>query len=165
MKSLAELSADAGRQLIGVFTDIDDTLTTDGQLTAAAYNAMERLRDSGLAVVPITGRPAGWCDLIARLWPVDGVVGENGAFYFHYDRGNRKMCRYYADDVESRRDNSERLMALGDAVLSAVPGPASRLTRPIARPIWRSTFARMSRLWTSRPLRRLLLFSRKVGRR
>jgi HAD superfamily hydrolase (TIGR01484 family) len=122
MKSLAELSADACRQLIGVFTDIDDTLTTDGQLPAAAYNAMERLRDSGLAVVPITGRPAGWCDLIARLWPVDGVVGENGAFYFHYDRGNRKMCRYYADDVASRRHNSERLIALGDAVLSAVPG-------------------------------------------
>ena len=43
---------------------------------------MERLRESGLAVVPITGRPAGWCDLIARLWPVDGVVGENGAFIF-----------------------------------------------------------------------------------
>lgn len=122
MKSLAELSADACRQLIGVFTDIDDTLTTDGKLPAAAYNAMERLRDSGLAVVPITGRPAGWCDLIARLWPVDGVVGENGAFYFHYDRGNRKMCRYYADDVASRRHNSERLIALGDAVLSAVPG-------------------------------------------
>ena len=79
------------------------TLTTDGQLPSASYNAMERLRDSGLAVVPITGRPAGWCDLIARLWPVDGVVGENGAFYFHYDRDNRKMRRYYADNVASRR--------------------------------------------------------------
>ena len=122
MKPLEELSADAGRRLIGVFTDIDDTLTTDGQLPSASYNAMERLRDSGLAVVPITGRPAGWCDLIARLWPVDGVVGENGAFYFHYDRGNRKMRRYYADNVASRRHKSERLTALGDAVLSAVPG-------------------------------------------
>ena len=122
MKPLVELSPDAGRGLIGVFTDIDDTLTTDGQLPAASYSAMERLRDNGLAVVPITGRPAGWCDLIARLWPVDGVVGENGAFYFHYDRGNRKMRRYYADDATSRQRNSERLKALGDAVLSAVPG-------------------------------------------
>ncbi|MEL0133134.1 MAG: HAD-IIB family hydrolase [Rhodobiaceae bacterium] len=122
MRPLVELSPDVGRGLIGVFTDIDDTLTTDGQLPAASYSAMERLRENGLAVVPITGRPAGWCDLIARLWPVDGVVGENGAFYFHYDRGNRKMRRYYADDATSRRRNSERLKALGDAVLSAVPG-------------------------------------------
>jgi hypothetical protein len=63
MKPLAEFSADAGRRLTGVFTDIDDTLTSDGQLPAKSYSAMERLRDSGLAVVPITGRPAGWCDL------------------------------------------------------------------------------------------------------
>ena len=55
MKPLAELSTDAGRRLIGVFTDIDDTLTTDGQLLAESHNAMERLSDSGLAVVPITG--------------------------------------------------------------------------------------------------------------
>jgi HAD superfamily hydrolase (TIGR01484 family) len=122
MKPLAEFSADAGRRLTGVFTDIDDTLTSDGQLPAKSYSAMERLRDSGLAVVPITGRPAGWCDLVARLWPVDGVVGENGAFYFHYDRSNRKMRRYYADDEASRQRNSERLKSLGKQVLDAVPG-------------------------------------------
>ena len=74
----------------GVFTDIDDTLTTDGQLTAEAYTAMERLRSMGLIVVTVTGRPAGWCDHIARMWPVDGVVGENGAFYFRYDRKKRR---------------------------------------------------------------------------
>ena len=81
MRSLATFPL-AQRQIIkGVFTDIDDTLTTDGQLTAQAYTALEQLRALGLAVVPITGRPAGWCDHIARMWPVDGVVGENGAFY------------------------------------------------------------------------------------
>ena len=69
----------------GLFLDIDDTLTTDGRLPAHAYAAMERLHDAGLLVVPITGRPAGWCDHIARMWPVDGVVGENGAFYFRHD--------------------------------------------------------------------------------
>ena len=60
----------------GVLTDIDDTLTTHGRLTPRAYAALARLQDAGRLVVPITGRPAGWCDHIARMWPVDGVVAE-----------------------------------------------------------------------------------------
>ena len=56
--------------LVGVFTDIDDTLTTEGQLTAEAYAAIEKLHKAGLKTIPITGRPAGWCDHIARMWPV-----------------------------------------------------------------------------------------------
>jgi HAD superfamily hydrolase (TIGR01484 family) len=68
-----------------VLTDIDDTLTTDGRLEAVAYSALERLRDAGLLVIPVTGRPAGWCDHIARMWPVDAVLGENGAFWFRME--------------------------------------------------------------------------------
>jgi hypothetical protein len=64
-----------------VLTDIDDTLTTEGRLPAASYEALERLQRAGLAVIPITGRPAGWCDMIVRFWPVDAVVGENAAVY------------------------------------------------------------------------------------
>jgi HAD superfamily hydrolase (TIGR01484 family) len=66
----------------GVCLDIDDTLSTDGKLTAQAFSALWKLKEAGLKVVPITGRPAGWCDHIARFWPVDAVVGENGAFTF-----------------------------------------------------------------------------------
>ena len=62
----------------GVLADIDDTVTTEGKLTSQAYGALERLQRAGKLVVPITGRPAGWCDHIARMWPVAGVVGENG---------------------------------------------------------------------------------------
>ncbi len=62
--------------------DIDDTLTREGKLLDCAYAALWRLKEAGLAVIPVTGRPAGWCDLIARQWPVDGVVGENGALAF-----------------------------------------------------------------------------------
>ena len=91
MKPLADFASETARNLHGVFTDIDDTLTSDGYLPAISYTAMERLQEAGLIVVPITGRPAGWCDLVARLWPVNGVVGENGAFYFHYDRKKKKM--------------------------------------------------------------------------
>jgi len=122
MKPFSEFPAEAGRHLKGVFTDIDDTLTRDGRLPARAYSAMERLQAAGLAVVPITGRPAGWCDLIARLWPVDGVVGENGAFYFHYDRETKKMFRHYVDTPTDRQRNYQRLMRLGQTILAAVPG-------------------------------------------
>lgn len=108
----------------GVFADIDDTLTTDGTLTAAAYSALERLRNAGVRVFPITGRPAGWCDHIARMWPVDAVVGENGAFYFRYDKTSQRMIRSYVDTAEDRSANRTRLAAISKAVLAEVPGAA-----------------------------------------
>ncbi len=115
---------DIWRGIRGVFCDIDDTITTNGRLTAGVFDAMERLRAAGLLCVPITGRPAGWCDMIARQWPVDAVVGENGAFYFHYDEAARRMIRTYADCSETRARNARKLEAIRDEVLDAVPGAA-----------------------------------------
>ena len=107
-----------------VFSDIDDTLTTDGQLTAQAYTALEQLRRAGLRVILITGRPAGWCDHIARMWPVDAVIGENGAFYYWHDRAARKLkCRHLL--IESARQaHSAKLAAVRDTILREVPGCA-----------------------------------------
>ncbi len=124
MRPLSEFGLDARRAIRGVFADIDDTLTTDGRLTAEAYAAMERLKRAGLLMVPITGRPAGWCDHIARMWPVDGVVGENGAFYFHYDPGQRVMRRRFVDDAPTRAARRDRLQAIAAEILRAVPGSA-----------------------------------------
>ncbi len=124
MKPLSTFHESARARIRGVFTDIDDTLTTSGKLTAEAYAAMEHLQSAGIAVIPITGRPAGWCDHIARMWPVDGVVGENGAFYFHYDQENRRMNRRYVDTDDVRMANRERLAALGRQIVAAVPGSA-----------------------------------------
>jgi hypothetical protein len=124
MQPLDSFAAAARRRIRGVFTDIDDTLTTDGRLTAAAYGALERLRAAGLIVVPITGRPAGWCDHIARMWPVDAVVGENGAFYFRYDAAARKLLKRFLAPAAERANNRQRLAALRDRILAAVPGAA-----------------------------------------
>jgi HAD superfamily hydrolase (TIGR01484 family) len=107
-----------------ILTDIDDTLTLHGRLPASAYKAMEDLHEAGLIVVPITGRPAGWCDHIARMWPIDGIVGENGAFYFRYDDRGRKMLRVYGQPAEERRANNKRLKALGQRILNEFPGTA-----------------------------------------
>jgi HAD superfamily hydrolase (TIGR01484 family) len=65
--------------LFGVFTDIDDTLTTDGAITPDALQALTDLKAAGLSVVAITGRPVGWSEPFAAQWPVDAIVAENGA--------------------------------------------------------------------------------------
>ena len=91
MRPIAQMPRDVAAKIRCVFADIDDTLTTNGRLPAAAYAALERLQGGGISVAPITGRPAGWCDMIARFWPVAGVVGENGALYFSYDSSARRM--------------------------------------------------------------------------
>jgi HAD superfamily hydrolase (TIGR01484 family) len=123
-RPIATSCHDDWKPLRYIFTDIDDTLTTDGQLTASVYQTLETLSRSGLDVIPVTGRPAGWCDMIARFWPVRAVVGENGAFYFCYDRDARSMHRVFSDDQATRLANKQRLVAICDAVLAAVPGAA-----------------------------------------
>ena len=107
-----------------ILTDIDDTLTLAGKLPASAYNALWRLSAAGYQVVPVTGRPAGWCDLIARQWPVAGVVGENGAFYFRYDEGRKVMDRRYWKTAEERLGDQRRLTTIRNTALATVPGCA-----------------------------------------
>jgi HAD superfamily hydrolase (TIGR01484 family) len=121
LQPLDSFPAAAARELRVVMTDIDDTITTDGRLEAAAYAALERLAAAGIAVVPVTGRPAGWCDMIARFWPVAAVVGENGAFWYAYDHAARRMERHYALPAEERAAGRARLEALGRSILAAVP--------------------------------------------
>jgi len=124
MKPLADFPLEDRRRIKGVLFDIDDTLTSLGALTAGAYAAMENLKQAGFIVVPITGRPAGWCDHIARMWPVDGVVGENGAFYFHHDASRRKLVKRYLQNAEERAEGRKKLEALKEKILKAVPGAA-----------------------------------------
>ncbi|WP_251862953.1 HAD-IIB family hydrolase [Achromobacter sp. Marseille-Q4962] len=124
MQALAAMPTDVAAAVRVVLTDIDDTLTTDGRLPAEAYDALERLDRAGVQVVPITGRPAGWCDHIARMWPVRAVVGENGAFYYAYDRQARRMKTHYWTDAASRALSRRKLDAIRDRVLREVPGAA-----------------------------------------
>jgi hypothetical protein len=107
-----------------LLTDIDDTLTVKGRLPSVVFAAMEDLQRSGIRVIPITGRPAGWCDHIARMWPVDGLVGENGAFYFRYDGREKKMIRRYWKPKEERHADRARLDIIREKILAGVPGCA-----------------------------------------
>jgi HAD superfamily hydrolase (TIGR01484 family) len=116
--------------LRGLICDIDGTLTTNGRLTATAYAAMERVHKAGLLVVPVTGRPAGWCDMIARFWPVAAVVGENGAFYFRYDHAARRMTRGYLRNAADRARDRERMHGIAEDLLRRVPGCALAADQP-----------------------------------
>lgn len=130
MKPLRELPAAAARQVRFVLCDIDDTLTDNGRLSAAAYTALEELSGAGFKVIPVTGRPAGWCDLIARQWPVDAVVGENGAFYFRYNDLNRRMARRFWHDADTRRRHRSALQGLAQRIVREVPGAAVAADQP-----------------------------------
>ncbi len=130
MRPLADFPAGERRAVRAVLADIDDTLTTHGRLEARAYAALERLREAGLLVVPVTGRPAGWCDHIARLWPVDAVVGENGAFWFRHDaKAGRLVKRYVVGEAERER-RAASLDRIARRILAEVPGTAIASDQP-----------------------------------
>ena len=100
-----------------VCTDIDDTLTLEGRLLPESFDALWRLRDAGIRVVPVTGRPAGWCDCIIREWPVDAIVGENGAFCWYRDNG-RIVEMVHPEAIGSME---KRLSAMAQTVLERFP--------------------------------------------
>jgi len=114
--------------LIGVFCDIDDTLTIEGRLVPRVLPVMAEAQARGLKVVPITGRPGGWVDHIARCWPVDGVVGENGGLWYWFD--GQKLQRRFFQPQPVRDANRERLKTLAGTILNAVPGTALASDQP-----------------------------------
>ncbi len=118
MKSLAQFQS----TIKYLFTDIDDTLTLDGQLPAESYQKIWELHQKGVAVIPVTGRPAGWCEMIARMWPVLAVIGENGALTFQYK--NKSMERLYAVDEKAREENQKKLKQIEKEILEKVPSCA-----------------------------------------
>jgi HAD superfamily hydrolase (TIGR01484 family) len=128
--SVKSLKPETVRSLIGFFFDIDDTFTTGGMIPAVAFEALWKLRSCGIKVVPITGRPAGWCDHIARMWPVDGVVGENGALCFWMDDNEKKLKKRFFDPEETRKEKRKRLEGIRDEILKAVPGAAVASDQP-----------------------------------
>jgi HAD superfamily hydrolase (TIGR01484 family) len=124
MKPLAALPDIARQDIRCVLTDIDDTLSTRGRITAETYTAMEELHAAGYLVIPVTGRPAGWCDHIARMWPVDAIVGENGALYMRHDDVARALKKRFVADESERKRNRQRLTAIGEKILCEIPGCA-----------------------------------------
>ncbi|WP_394823425.1 HAD hydrolase family protein [Pendulispora albinea] len=119
MIPLANLDPTTARALRGLLFDLDDTFLTHGSLTREAYNALWDMRDAGLRLVAVTGRPSGWGEIIVRQWPIDGAVTENGAV--HLIREGRGIARLEACDEAERRRRRIRLAGLVERVRVEVP--------------------------------------------
>ncbi|MHA1393876.1 MAG: HAD family hydrolase [Promethearchaeota archaeon] len=106
-----------------VFCDIDDTISTEGKILPESYAAMWKLHRAGIYVVPITGRCAGWVDHIARMWPVRGVVGENGAFYAYmdYSGSHQKLKKRYYLNPEEVKDAKKKFENIKKEIFEIFP--------------------------------------------
>jgi len=124
VKPVSALAAEEARRLRGLLLDLDDTLLSHGVLTRRAYDALWDLRDAGLALVAVTGRPSGWGEVLVRQWPLAGAVTENGAISLVHD-GAGVARRDACDDAE-RRARRVRLAQLVERVREQVP--EARLT-------------------------------------
>ena len=138
MLALSHWPVAARAGLVGVFTDIDDTLTTDGAITPDALAALADMKAAGLLVVAITGRPVGWSEPCARTWPVDAIVAENGAVALFPETISslnssqiglqplqillKQLSKLYQQTPSVRAANHARLQAAAQLVLQQIPG-------------------------------------------
>lgn len=118
---LTEWATPGRSALIGVFTDIDDTLTTEGAITPDALQALVDLKTAGLHIVAITGRPVGWSEPFVASWPVDAIVAENGAVALMHSAAHGLEKRYQ-QDAATRAANFERMQAVLARIEREIPG-------------------------------------------
>ena len=122
MKPLSSWPQSACHKIVGVFTDIDDTLTTEGAITPDALQALHHLKAAGLMVIPITGRPVGWSIPFASTWPVNAMVAENGAVALLRNAATNQVNKIYQQDLATRTLNFEQMQRIAQRVLKEVPG-------------------------------------------
>ena len=131
MLPLNTWSLQARSRITGIFTDIDDTLTTDGVITPDALGALSKLKAQGLNVIAITGRPAGWSEPFAIAWPVDAIVAENGAVLLQQmhkkelqtnENERKQLSKSYQQSHLVRADNFARIQQISQRILHDVPG-------------------------------------------
>jgi HAD superfamily hydrolase (TIGR01484 family) len=122
MERLSSWPLTARQKIRGVFTDIDDTLTTEGAITPDALQALHQLKAAGLMLIPITGRPVGWSMPFASTWPVDALVAENGAVALLYNAQNNQVSKIYQQEQATRTHNFEQMQRIAQKVLKEIPG-------------------------------------------
>lgn len=113
------LPSETARRLRGVCFDVDDTLTRHGVLELAAYAALFELKRAGLLLIAVTGRPLGFAEVLARMWPIDAAVGENGAGFFARE-GARVRAEYWDAEAERQRQ-AARLAQIRARVARELP--------------------------------------------
>jgi HAD superfamily hydrolase (TIGR01484 family) len=115
------MDREACRRLVGVVFDVDDTITTEGRVTDEAFAALWRLHRAGLTLVAVTGRPIGWCEVMAQLWPVALAVGENGGGWAWRNTGERRLHQAFWDPAPERARQRALLDRLQAQVAAELP--------------------------------------------
>ncbi|GAL18761.1 haloacid dehalogenase-like hydrolase [Vibrio maritimus] len=126
-KPLAAISHAQANEIQWLLTDVDDTLTWEGKLPSETLSALSKLNNAGIKVVAVTGACAGWCDQIAKLWPVHGVIGENGAFWMQ-----KNPSGFYTHSqipMSEMRAQQEALIDLLNEVLVDYPASTLQATK------------------------------------
>jgi HAD superfamily hydrolase (TIGR01484 family) len=121
LKPLSSWPPTTRHKIAGVFTDIDDTLTTEGAITPDALQALHDLKAAGLMVIPITGRPVGWSIPFASAWPVDAIVAENGAVALLHNKSTNQVTQIYQQDLPTRTHNFQEMQRIAKRVLKEIP--------------------------------------------
>ena len=122
MKPLSSWPQSDREKIVGVFTDIDDTLTTDGDITPNAFQALQDLKTAGLMVIPVTGRPVGWSIPFASTWPVNALVAENGAVSLMHNPSTTQVNKIYQQDLATRTHHFEQMQRIAQKVRQEIPG-------------------------------------------
>ena len=122
MKPLSSWPLFAREKIVGVFTDIDDTLTTSGSITNDALEALKELKEAGFIVIPITGRPVGWSLPHVSIWPVNAIVAENGAVALLHSHETNQVQKIYQQDLGTRKHNFEQMKRILQRVLQEISG-------------------------------------------
>jgi HAD superfamily hydrolase (TIGR01484 family) len=123
MQPLADWPRAARRQIRGVFTDIDDTLTTTGAITDDALTALHEMMQAGIPVIAITGRSVGWCMPKISEWPLLGMGAESGAVLLLPPPSGSHATpeKRYRLDADTRAQHQTRMQAVAHRVLQWVP--------------------------------------------
>ena len=122
MEPLSSWPQTARTKIVGVFTDIDDTLTTEGAITPDALQALHNLKAAGLMVIPITGRPVGWSIPFSSTWPVNAIVAENGAVALLHNTQTSQVTKIYQQDLATRTHNFQEMQRIAQRVLQEISG-------------------------------------------
>lgn len=118
MEPVASISTSVCRNLLGVVFDVDDTLTAGGRIQREAFTALWRIREAGLISIAVTGRPLGFAELMARMWPITFAVGENGAGFVQV--GEHVRTEYW-DDEATRAAQQIQLRTIRKSIERALP--------------------------------------------
>ena len=148
MKNINEITKEEAQKIEYILTDIDGTLTNDGPMLPAAYEALWKLHDAGFKIIPVTGRTAGWASVNITDWPVEAIIAESGSVVFYLENGSRKSFIHPSISGDIAAEHEKILRAVRKNIRTQRSASTSSAASTISRSTTRKS--RRMRCLTSR---------------